>query len=70
MTSNPTCFYTFGRAPSSTSESTSVVVINTGTGSALPAPTSAMDILEEMTLQMVEQFFTKMKYYTELVLID
>jgi len=37
-------------APPSTSESTSVTIVETGLGSAPPEPISAMDILEELTL--------------------
>jgi len=55
-------------APTLVSESTYVTIIKTGLGSVPLAPTPAMDILEELTLQMVEQFFTMMKYCTELVL--
>ena len=56
------------RAPTLVSESTSVTTVETGSGSFLPAPTPPMDILKELTLQMIEQFFTMMKYCTELIL--
>jgi len=42
-------------APPSTSESTSVTIIETGSKSAPLVLTPAMDILKELTLQMVEQ---------------
>jgi len=54
--------------PPLVSESTPVTIIETGLGSVPPVSTLAMDILEELTLQMNKQFFTMMKYYTELVL--
>ena len=55
-------------APALTSESISIMNVETGLGSAHPVLTPAMNILEELTLQMVEQFFTTIKYCTELVL--
>jgi len=56
-------------APSSALESTHVTVVETGSGSAPAATTtSTMDILEELTLQMIEQFFAAMMYYSKLVL--
>jgi len=40
----------------STSESVSIMIIETGSGSAPLVLTPAMDILEELSLQMVKQF--------------
>jgi len=55
--------------PPSTPESTSVTVVETGSGSS-PAvmATTTMDILEELTLQMIKQFFVTMTYYSKLLL--
>ena len=52
--------------PSSTSERVSIAIVETRSGSipSLPPPTT--DILEELSLQMVKQFFITMKYCTEL----
>ena len=56
-------------APPSTPESTPVTVVETGSESVLAATTtSTMDILEELTLQMIEQFFATMTYCSKLVL--
>ena len=52
----------------STSDRISIAVVETGSGSTLPVLTLAMDILEELSLQMVKQFFIIMEYCTELVL--
>ena len=49
-------------------ESNITTIVKTGSGSAPPAPTLVMDIVEELTLQIVEQFFVTMKYCIELVL--
>jgi len=54
--------------PPLTSESTFVTIVETGSGSAPQALTPTIDILEELTLQMIDQFFTTIKYCTELVL--
>jgi len=55
-------------APPSTFKSTTTSIVETGLGSALTVSSLVIDILEELTLQMIEQFFTMMKYCTELVL--
>jgi len=52
----------------STFDRVSSTVVEIGSGSIPPVPTPAMDILEELSLQIVRQFFTTMEYYTELVL--
>ena len=54
--------------PPLTFESVSIAIIETGLGSILPVLTPAMDILEELPLQMVKQFFITMKYCIGLVL--
>ena len=54
----------------STSDRVSITIIETRLGSALPVPTPAIDILEELSLQMVRYFFTTIKYCTELVLSE
>ena len=52
----------------STSGCVYITIVETGSGSALPVPTPAMDILEELSFQMVRQFFATMEYCIELVL--
>ena len=54
----------------STFDRVSSTVVETGSGSIPPVPTLAMDILEELSLQVVWQFFTMMEYCTELVLSE
>ena len=49
--------------PPSTAESISIAIVETGLGNTPLVPTLAMDILEELSLQMVKQFFIMMKYY-------
>ena len=49
-------------------ESTTTTTVETGSGSALQVPTPVTDIMEELTLQIVGQFFVMMKYCIELVL--
>ena len=49
-------------------ESTITIIMETGSGSALSVQIPVMDIMEELTLQIVEQFFVTMKYCIELVL--
>ena len=50
-------------APPSIFESTPVTIIETGSGSAPAAATTiAMNNFEELTLQMIEQFFATMTY--------
>jgi len=49
-------------------ERTTTTTVETGSGSALQVPTPVTDIMEELTLQIVGQFFVIMKYYIELVL--
>ena len=53
----------------STSDRVSITIVETRSGSAPPIPTLAMDILEELSLQMVRKFFTIMEYCTELMLL-
>ena len=48
--------------PPSTSESVSIVIVETRSGGTPPVLIPALDILEELTVQMVKQFFTTMKY--------
>jgi len=55
-------------APSLIFESTSITIVEIESGSFPPVPTPIMVILKELTLQMIEQFFTIMKYCIELVL--
>jgi len=55
-------------APSSASTGTVHAIVETGPGSALAEPTLTMDIMEELALQMIQQFFTTMKSCIELVL--
>jgi len=49
-------------------EGTITTIMKTGSGSALPVPTVVTDIMEELTLQIVEQFFMTMKYCSKQVL--
>ena len=42
--------------------------METGSGSDLQVLTPVMDIMEELTLQIVGQFFVMMKYCIEMVL--
>ena len=51
-----------------TSDHVSIAIIETRSGGTPLVPTPAMDTLEELSLQMVRQFFTTMDYCTELVL--
>jgi len=51
-----------------TSDRVSITIVETGSGSAPLVSTPAMYILEELSLQMVRQFFTTMEYCTKLVL--
>ena len=46
----------------------SITIVEIGSGNTPPVPTPTMDILEELSLQMVKQFFTTMEYCTDLVL--
>jgi len=56
-------------APPSAPESTPVTDIEIGSESApTVATTTTMDILEELTLQIIEQFFITMTYCSKLVL--
>jgi len=55
-------------APPPPSESTITTIVKTGSGSALMVSTTVTDIMEELTLQIGEQFFVTMKYCIELVL--
>ena len=48
-------------------ESNIATIVKTGSGSAPPAPTLVMDIVEELTLQIVGQFFVMMRYCIELI---
>ena len=52
----------------STSDRVSITIVETGSGSVPSVLTPTMDILEELSLQMVRQFFTTMEYCFELVL--
>ena len=49
-------------------ESTISAIVETRSRSTPPAPTPVTDIMEELTLQIVGQFFLTMKYCIELVL--
>ena len=54
--------------PSSASTGTIHAIVETGPGSALAESTLTMDIMEELALQVIQQFFTTMKSCIELVL--
>jgi len=54
--------------PPSTAESVSIENVETRLGSTTSVPTPAMNILEELSLQMVKQFFITVEYCAELVL--
>ena len=45
-------------APPSTSVSTTISIMEAGSASASMVPSPAIDILKELTLQMIEQFLT------------
>ena len=49
-------------------ERATTTTIETGSRSALQVPTPVTNIMEELTLQIVGQFFVTMKYFIELVL--
>jgi len=55
-------------APPPSSERTTTTIVETGSGSARPVPMPVTDIMEELTLQIVGQFFVTMKYCIELIL--
>jgi len=55
-------------APPPPYESTTTIIVKIESGSALPVPPPVTDIMEELTLQIVGQFFVTMKYCIELVL--
>jgi len=55
-------------APPSASTSTVHAIMEMGSGSALAEAPLAMDIIEELALQMIQQFFTTIKSCIELVL--
>ena len=55
-------------APLPPYESTTTAIMETGSESALQLPTPVTDIMKELTLQIVGQFFVMMKYCIELVL--
>ena len=50
------------------SVATTRTIIERGSGSAPAGLPSAMDIIEELAHQMVQQFFTSMRSYIELIL--
>ena len=50
------------------SDRVSVAIVETGSGSTPPILTPDMDILEDLSLQIVRKFFTTMEYCTELAL--
>jgi len=54
--------------PPSSSESAPTTVMETKSASASAKPTPVMNILEGLIIDMVNQFFSMMKYCTELVL--
>ena len=55
-------------APSSPYENTTSTIVETGSGSSLPVLTPITNIMKELTLQIVGQFFVIMKYCVKLIL--
>ena len=55
-------------APSAPYENTTATTSETGSGSALPVLTPNTGIMEELTLQIIGQFFVTMKYCIKFVL--
>ena len=55
-------------APPPPYEGTTTTIVETRSGSALPVLAPFTDIMEELTLQIVRQFFVTMRYCIELIL--
>jgi len=49
-------------------ERTTITIMKTGSGSALPVSTLVTDIIEVLTLEIIRQFFMTMKCCIKLVL--
>ena len=55
-------------APPPPCETTTATIVGSGSGSAPPVPMPVTDIIEDLTLQIVGQFFVTMKSCIELIL--
>jgi len=49
-------------------EGATTAIVEIGPGRALPAPAPVTDIMKELTLHIVGQFFVTMRYCIELIL--
>jgi len=57
-------------APPPPCKSTTMTIARTESGSAPLVPMPVTDIMEELTLQIVGQFFVTMRHYIELMLSE
>ena len=55
-------------APLPPDEGIIITIVEAGSGSALPAPDLITNIMKELTLQIVGQFFVRIRYCIELIL--